>query len=89
MPAAPPPPPPVTNYLAVIKPPLDGILIGHTFTIILIPLLIALFYFSTASSRKHPIFILNVVTLMLALAVGGLLDARSVGFHFHSKATIS
>jgi len=52
-------------------------IIGHTFTIILIPLLAALFYFSSRASRRHPIFILNVVTIMLALAVGGLLDARA------------
>lgn len=74
---APPAPPPGTNFLAVIRPSLDDILIGHTFTIILIPLLIALFYFSSRASRRHPIFILNVITIMLALAVGGLLDARA------------
>jgi hypothetical protein len=75
---APPPPPPGTNFLAVIRPSLDDILIAHTFTVILIPLLISLFYFSTPALRTHPIFILNVIAISLALAVGGLLDARAV-----------
>jgi hypothetical protein len=71
-------PPPGTNFLAVIKPFLDDMLIGHTFTVINIPLLIALFYFSTPASRRNVIFILNVIAIILELALGGVLDASIV-----------
>jgi hypothetical protein len=71
-------PPPGTNYLAIIKPSLNEILIAHTFSIVLIPLLILLFYFSSTASRKHPIFILNVITIILAIAADGLLSANAV-----------
>ncbi|RDB24592.1 hypothetical protein Hypma_008258 [Hypsizygus marmoreus] len=77
-PAAPKPPPPGTNYLATIKPALGDIFIAHTFTVLLVSLVIAVFYFSTHNSRRKPIFILNIVTILLALAVGFLIDARAV-----------
>ncbi|KIJ69980.1 hypothetical protein HYDPIDRAFT_104649 [Hydnomerulius pinastri MD-312] len=76
--AAPPPLPPGLNAIAAIRPALIDIMIGHTFTVILIPLLIALFYFSNAHSRRQSIFILNVFTLCLAFAVGIMGDSRAI-----------
>ncbi|KAG2042215.1 hypothetical protein BDR03DRAFT_854103 [Suillus americanus] len=72
------PPPPGLNYLAAIQPALIDIMIGHTFTVILIPLLIAMFYFSNEHSRRQPIFILNVLNVCLAFSVGIMGDSRAV-----------
>ncbi|KAG2134198.1 uncharacterized protein EDB93DRAFT_1107395 [Suillus bovinus] len=74
----PPSPPPGTNYIAIIQPSLNSIMIGHTFTVILIPLIIALFYFSTPLSRKRPIFILNVIAIILAFIVGVMIDSFAI-----------
>lgn len=71
-------PPPGTNYIAVIQPTLNGIFIAHSFTVILLPLVIALFYFSSPRSRRTPIFILNLITIILAIIVGVILDYRGV-----------
>ncbi|KAG1727129.1 hypothetical protein EDB19DRAFT_1643194 [Suillus lakei] len=74
----PPPPPPGTNYIAIIQPSLNSIMIGHTFTVILIPLIFALFYFSTPLSRRRPIFILNVIAIILAFAAGIMIDSLAI-----------
>ncbi|KAG2126093.1 hypothetical protein BD769DRAFT_1462803 [Suillus cothurnatus] len=74
----PPSPPPGTNYIAVIQPSLNSIMIGHTFTVILIPLIFALFYFSTPLSRRRPIFILNVVAIILAFTAGTMIDSLAL-----------
>ncbi|PBL02843.1 hypothetical protein ARMGADRAFT_981710 [Armillaria gallica] len=71
-------PPPGTNYIAIIKPTLAGVLIAHSFTVILVPLLIALLYLSTPRGRRKPIFILNVITISLAFTTGVLLDYRGI-----------
>lgn len=76
--SVPPPPPPGLNYLAAIQPALVDIMIGHTFTVILVPLLVAMFYFSNEHSRRQPIFILNVLNLCLAFSVGIMGDSRAV-----------
>ncbi|KAI0365378.1 hypothetical protein BV20DRAFT_954357 [Pilatotrama ljubarskyi] len=75
---APPPPPPGLNYIAPIRVAVRDLLIAHTFSILLVALLIALLYFSTRRSRAHAIFWLNVFTILLALAVGGLIDYQTI-----------
>ncbi|KAG1906975.1 uncharacterized protein F5891DRAFT_940924 [Suillus fuscotomentosus] len=72
------PPPPGLNYLAAIQPALIDVMIGHTFTVILVPLLIAMFYFSNEHSRRQPIFILNILNVCLAFSVGIMGDSRAV-----------
>ncbi|KAG1752574.1 uncharacterized protein EDB91DRAFT_1293316 [Suillus paluster] len=72
------PPPPGLNYIAAIQPAVIDIMIGHTFTVILVPLLIAMFYFSNEHSRRQPIFILNVFTVSLAFSVGVMGDSRAI-----------
>ncbi|KAK0206819.1 hypothetical protein DFS33DRAFT_1381914 [Desarmillaria ectypa] len=71
-------PPSGTNYIVIIKPTLTGVLIAHSFTVILIPLLIALLYLSTPRGRHTPIFILNIITISLAFTTGVLLDYRGI-----------
>ncbi|KAL4066307.1 hypothetical protein V8B97DRAFT_1874690 [Scleroderma yunnanense] len=63
---------------SVIRPSLNSIMIGHTFTTLLLPLFIALFYFSNDYSRRTPIFVLNVVVIVLAFISGVLIDALAI-----------
>ncbi|KAF9049304.1 hypothetical protein BDZ89DRAFT_1108257 [Hymenopellis radicata] len=68
--ANPPPPPPGTNYIASIEPSLNMLLIGATWSSVLVPLLIALFLFSTPSLRRSVVFNLNVLSILLGIAFG-------------------
>lgn len=70
--------PPGMNSIAIISSCLQSLIIGHTFLILLIPLLVALFYYSTPYSRRQPIFILNVIALTLAFTAGVITDALNV-----------
>ena len=81
LPGFPPPPPPGLNYIASTKIAVRDLLIAHSFTILLIALLVALLYFSTKRTRRQPIFLLNVFTILLALSVGGLIDYQTVREH--------
>ena len=58
---------------------LDFLILSHTFTTLLIPLLISLFYFSTPQGRRKPIFILNVVAVLFAFVVCVLCVGVTVG----------
>lgn len=62
-----PPPPLGLNYIAAIQPSLIFLMIGTAWGGILLPLLVALFFFSTKDSRRRPIFILNVLSIALGL----------------------
>ncbi|KAF8065326.1 hypothetical protein FPV67DRAFT_1384009, partial [Lyophyllum atratum] len=65
-----PPPPPGMNYIEVIRPSLNILILCGSWTSALVPLLIALFVFSNAKLRRTPIFIMNVVSVLLGLALG-------------------
>ncbi|KIP03279.1 hypothetical protein PHLGIDRAFT_58069, partial [Phlebiopsis gigantea 11061_1 CR5-6] len=65
-------------YIAPIKIAVRDLLIAHSFSILLVALLIALLYFSTARSRRQPLFLLNVFTILLALSVGALIDYQTI-----------
>ncbi|KAI6143811.1 hypothetical protein BKA82DRAFT_4183599 [Pisolithus tinctorius] len=62
----------------VIHPSLVSLMIGHSFTTLLVPLVIALFYFSNKYSRRTPIFILNVAVIALAFFAGIMIDALAI-----------
>ncbi|KAL7278442.1 hypothetical protein ACG7TL_007439 [Trametes sanguinea] len=66
-------PPPGLNYVAVIEPSLDFLLIGTVWSSFLIPVGIALFFFSTKSMRRRPVFIMNVVAILLGLTEGAII----------------
>ncbi|THH13386.1 hypothetical protein EW146_g6823 [Bondarzewia mesenterica] len=78
MSAAPPPPPPGLNYIAVITPVMHSILIGHAFLVLFLPLMFMLWFFSTKYTRRQPVYILNVINICLAIAVGIMIDWRGV-----------
>ncbi|PFH46738.1 hypothetical protein AMATHDRAFT_69230 [Amanita thiersii Skay4041] len=66
----PPPPPPGLNYIAFIKPQMNILIIHAIGAAILLPLLVSLFFFSTKRLRRKPVFIFNVISILLGLAVG-------------------
>ncbi|KAI0351191.1 hypothetical protein OH77DRAFT_1429988 [Trametes cingulata] len=65
-----PPPPPGLNYIAAIEPSLNLLLIGTICAAFLVPVAIALFFFSTPVTRRQPIFIMNVLAVLFGLAEG-------------------
>lgn len=60
-------PPPGTNWLAVIDSALVFLMIGATMGAVTVAMLLALLFFSTANLRRKPVFILNVVALLLGI----------------------
>ncbi|KAI0742282.1 hypothetical protein C8Q80DRAFT_1108454 [Daedaleopsis nitida] len=58
------------NY--ALDPALNLLLIGTVWSSFLIPISIALFFFSDARMRRQPIFILNTCAIALGLAVGAI-----------------
>ncbi len=64
----PPPPPPGLNYIEAIRPALNFILVITPLGAILVPLIIVLFVFSPPSSRRNPVFILNVLACCSGVA---------------------
>ncbi|KAF8550791.1 hypothetical protein OG21DRAFT_1397578, partial [Imleria badia] len=70
--------PPGMNSVAIISSGLQTLMIGHTFLILLIPLLAALFYYSTPFSRCQHIFTLNVLAVTLAFTAGVATDAINI-----------
>ncbi|KIY44602.1 hypothetical protein FISHEDRAFT_10714, partial [Fistulina hepatica ATCC 64428] len=67
-------PPPGLAYIAVVQPSLSFILVGTIFMCLLLPILILLFLFSTPTSRKHPVFLSNVLAISIGIISGILND---------------
>ena len=67
-----PTPPPGLNYIAIIQPSLNFLVIATLFSAMLVPILVALFLFSTPSLRTKPIFILNVISVLFGMVQGTL-----------------
>ncbi|EKM52434.1 uncharacterized protein PHACADRAFT_100589 [Phanerochaete carnosa HHB-10118-sp] len=57
------------GYADGIRNPIGFVLVATIFASMLIPILIALFYFSTPTSRRQPAFILNVITILFGLGI--------------------
>ncbi|KAJ6561517.1 hypothetical protein DFH09DRAFT_1316097 [Mycena vulgaris] len=63
-------PPPGTNWLAVVQPSLTFLMIGTVFSSLLIPMLVALLFFSTSDSRRLVIFHVNVLAIITGIFTG-------------------
>ncbi|KII90343.1 hypothetical protein PLICRDRAFT_528752 [Plicaturopsis crispa FD-325 SS-3] len=74
------PPPPGMNYISSLGPSLSYLLVGTVFSSFLIPIGLALLFFSNSRTRRQPIFLLN----MLALSVGIALNIVNVYIEIHS-----
>ncbi|KAK0235302.1 hypothetical protein EDD85DRAFT_954849 [Armillaria nabsnona] len=65
-----PAPPAGLNYLAAIRPSLNMLILGTAWSSAMVPLLFALFLFSSPKLRRTPIFILNVLSISMGLCLG-------------------
>ncbi|PBK71345.1 hypothetical protein ARMSODRAFT_72742 [Armillaria solidipes] len=65
-----PAPPAGLNYLAAIRPSLNMLILGTAWSSAMVPLLLALFLFSSPKLRRTPIFILNVLSISMGLCLG-------------------
>ena len=77
----PPPPPEGLNYIAAIRPSLNFILLQTSLGSVLVPLIITLYFFSTPYSRRHPVFILNILACcsgICAAAVNAALEIKQI-----------
>ncbi|KAI0655750.1 hypothetical protein C8Q70DRAFT_923124 [Cubamyces menziesii] len=63
-------PPPGTNYVAAIEPSLNLLLLDTILSSFLVPTTMILLYFSTSATRRTPVFIMNILSITLALALG-------------------
>lgn len=65
-------PPEGTNWVAAIVPAVNFLMIGATAGSVEFVMLCALLFFSTSALRRTPIFILNVVALLIGLSASAL-----------------
>ncbi|KAG0704152.1 hypothetical protein DFH29DRAFT_913144 [Suillus ampliporus] len=65
-------PPPGTNFLATLELSMPFLLTSTVLSSLLIPILLALLVFSTPQTRHHPMFVLNVLGVLLGLVEGAL-----------------
>ncbi|KAF9487796.1 hypothetical protein BDN71DRAFT_1404265 [Pleurotus eryngii] len=72
------PPPPGLNYIEAIRPSVTMLMIGSVWSAVLVPLLCVLFFFSTKDLRRKPIFILNVCSILLGIAMGLLNGVKAI-----------
>ncbi|KAF8624144.1 hypothetical protein AX17_007207 [Amanita inopinata Kibby_2008] len=59
----------INEVAAGFRQPLNILIINCTFSAMLVPLLVALFFFSTKALRRKPIFIFNVLSILLGLSL--------------------
>ena len=77
----PPPPPEGLNYIAAIRPSLNFILVLTPLGSVLVPLIITLYFFSTPNSRRHPVFILNILACCSGIceaAINAALEVKQI-----------
>lgn len=69
----------VEAFAVAIRPAIVYIMLHTVLASILIPIVIALFFFSSSQSRRRPIFILNIMSLFAAFGLaawGEYIEAR-------------
>ncbi|TFK33497.1 hypothetical protein BDQ12DRAFT_589428, partial [Crucibulum laeve] len=82
-----PPPPPGLNYIEAIRPALTFLILVTVWSAILVPILVALFFFSTRELRRKPIFICNVFSILLGLSMGICTLYAEVLQHYMAPST--
>ena len=60
----------IPQYIAVITPPINLMMVSTSWTGILITLFVMLLFFSNHKMRKSPIFLLNLLSVSLGIALG-------------------
>lgn len=56
-------------FAKAIRAPINFVLIVTIFAAMLIPILVVLFWFSTPTSRKQPLFVLNVASILMGIGI--------------------
>lgn len=77
----PPPPPPGLNYIAAVQTSLNFILVLTPLGAVLVPVVLILLFFSTPESRRHPVFILNVLACCSGIceaAINAALETKQI-----------
>ena len=77
----PPPPPPGLNYIAAIRPSLNFILVLTPLGAVLVPVILILFFFSTPETRRHPVFIFNILACCSGIceaAINAALETKQI-----------
>jgi hypothetical protein len=78
-----------SHSLRLIVPPDLDLLTNTVFASLMIPFLLSLFYFSTAHRRRSPMFVLVVLSVLLALVQYVYEMALRVCLLFHSSVPFS
>lgn len=71
---------PGTEWLAALKASISFIVVSTVFTSFLIPIVIALFFFSTRHSRAQPVFYFNIMAILLGIVEGILSGYLQVNY---------
>ncbi|KAF9263825.1 hypothetical protein L218DRAFT_1032641 [Marasmius fiardii PR-910] len=61
---------PLQAYLVEFTPSLRLLILGTAWAAALVPLLVLLFWLSTPTIRRQPIFIMNVLTVTMGIVIG-------------------
>ena len=68
-------------FVFAVEEGLPFLMLGTMFSSFLIPIAIVLFYFSTPRLRRQPVFILNILAIILGLCQGIVNFVVTVGLH--------
>ncbi|GJE92706.1 hypothetical protein PsYK624_088620 [Phanerochaete sordida] len=60
----------IEAFAEAIRPPIIFLLLTVIFASMLIPILITLLWLSTPATRRQPIFILNVISILIGIGIG-------------------
>ena len=77
----------VQVFTESITAPVGFVLVSTSFAAMLVPLLVVLFYFSTATSRRRPVFVLNVASVILGILIAVWSDYLLVCLISHAERT--
>ncbi|THH13250.1 hypothetical protein EW146_g6944 [Bondarzewia mesenterica] len=76
-----PSPPPGTNYIAAIRTSLTFVLVLTPLGAILVPVILIILFFSTAESRRHPVFVFNILACCSGIceaALNAVLEIKQI-----------
>lgn len=59
--------------ISTVASAIDMLIVGTFFPALLVPIAAVLFFFSTPKLRRRPLFILNVLAIVFALGLGGII----------------
>lgn len=70
-----------TGGISTVASAVDMLIVGTFFPALLVPIGAVMFIFSTPQLRRRPVFILNVLAIVSALGLGGIIIYNVVCTH--------